>query len=111
MAASKMGCSSRFHRALSLQRGWAHLGACRLCKSLEDGMSLCCKLRKGHIAVGLLIALAVTLISSPALAQSDSNPKVDVFAGYQWLHPGGTVPTAGNDPNNPFPYTVPDMPK
>ncbi len=74
-------------------------------------MSPCCKLRKGRIAIGLLIALAVTLISSPALAQGDSNPKYDVFLGYQWLHPGGSVPTPGSDPNNPVPYTVPDMPK
>jgi hypothetical protein len=74
-------------------------------------MSLCSKLRKGRVAVGLLIALAATLISSPALAQSDSNPKYDVFVGYQWLHPGGTVPAAFGDPNNPSPFIVPDMAK
>lgn len=72
-------------------------------------MSLCSKLRKGRVAVGLLIALAVTLVSSPALAQSDSNPKYDVFLGYQWLHPGGNVPTPFGDPNNPTPFAVPDM--
>ena len=74
-------------------------------------MSLCSKLRKGRVALGLLIALAATLISSPALAQSDSNPKYDVFVGYQWLHPGGTVPAAFGDPNNPSPFIVPDMAK
>jgi hypothetical protein len=63
------------------------------------------------VALGLLIALAATLISSPALAQSDSNPKYDVFVGYQWLHPGGTVPAAFGDPNNPSPFIVPDMAK
>ena len=72
-------------------------------------MSLRYKLRKGRVAVGLLIALAVTVISSPALAQSDSNPKYDVFVGYQYLHPGGSVPAPGGDPNNPTPFTVPDM--
>ncbi len=74
-------------------------------------MSIRSKLRKGRVAVGLLIALTVTLISSPALAQSDSNPKYDLFVGYQYLHPGGTVPTPGGDPNNPTPYTVQDMTK
>jgi outer membrane protein OmpA-like peptidoglycan-associated protein len=42
-------------------------------------------------------------------AQSDSNPKWDLFAGYQWLHPGATVPAPFGDPNNPTPYKVPDM--
>jgi len=74
-------------------------------------MSLCCKLLKGRVAVGLLIALAVTVISSPALAQSDSNPKYDLFVGYQWLHTGATVPAPGSDPNNPTPFTLPDLSK
>jgi hypothetical protein len=74
-------------------------------------MSLCSELRNGRIAAGLLIALAVTLVSSPALAQSDYNPKYDVFFGYQYLHPGGTVPAPGGDYNNPTEYTVPDMTK
>jgi hypothetical protein len=72
-------------------------------------MSLSSKLQTGRVAVGLLIALAVTLVSSPALAQSDSNPKYDVFVGYQYLHPGGSVPAPGSDFNNPTPFTVPDM--
>ena len=72
-------------------------------------MSRCSKLQQGRVAVGLMIALAVILISSPAFAQSDSNPKYDVFAGYQWLHPGGTVPAPGSDVNSPTPFTIPDM--
>jgi len=74
-------------------------------------MSLCSELRNGRIVAGLLIALAVTLASSPARAQSDSNPKFDLFVGYQWLHPNGTVPTPFGDYNNPTPFTVPDMAK
>jgi outer membrane protein OmpA-like peptidoglycan-associated protein len=79
---------------------------------MEDGMSLC-YLNKGRIVVvGLLFTLAVSLLSSPAFAQSDSTPpQWDLFAGYQWLHPGGTVPAPGTDFNNPAPYTVPDMSK
>ncbi|HKH99923.1 MAG TPA: OmpA family protein [Candidatus Sulfotelmatobacter sp.] len=59
----------------------------------------------------LFAVLAVVLISGVAFAQSDSNPKWDLFVGYQWLHPGANVPTPGGDPNNPTPYAVPDMSK
>lgn len=53
----------------------------------------------------------VVLVSGSAQAQSsDSYPKWDLFAGYQWLHPGATVPMTG-DPSNPTPYKVPDMAK
>ncbi len=62
-----------------------------------------------RVVAGLLVVLAALLVSSPALAQSDSNPKYDIFAGYQWLHPGGTVPAPFGDPNNPTPFTLPDL--
>jgi outer membrane protein OmpA-like peptidoglycan-associated protein len=57
---------------------------------------------------GLPVLFAVILVSASALAQSDSNPKWDLFAGYQYLNPGGTVPT-GADPNNPIPFKFPAM--
>jgi outer membrane protein OmpA-like peptidoglycan-associated protein len=74
-------------------------------------MSVCSSLGKRRIDTGLLAVLVVSLISSSALAQSDSNPKFDIFAGYQWLHPGGTVPAANGDPNSPTAFQVPDMAK
>ena len=74
-------------------------------------MSSCSKVSKGRVVMVLLAVLAVSLISSRALAQSDSNPKYDVFVGYQWLHPGGTVPAINGDPNSPTPFNVPDEPK
>ena len=61
--------------------------------------------------VGVLAILALFLISGSALAQSDSNPQWDLFLGYQYLHPGATVPTGFGDPNNPTPYKVSDMSK
>jgi len=54
--------------------------------------------------------MTVILISSAAVAQSDT-PKWDLFAGYQYLHPGGTVPESTGDPNNPTPFTLPGMSK
>jgi outer membrane protein OmpA-like peptidoglycan-associated protein len=66
---------------------------------------------RGRASAGLLVALSVFLVSSPLLAQSDSNPKWDLFVGYQWLHPGGTVPGQPADPSNPTPFTLPDMAK
>jgi outer membrane protein OmpA-like peptidoglycan-associated protein len=58
---------------------------------------------------GLLLMFAVAMISMPALAQGDYNPKWDLFVGYQWLHPGGTVPAPLGNPAAPTPYKVPDM--
>jgi outer membrane protein OmpA-like peptidoglycan-associated protein len=66
-------------------------------------------LEKVRLIAGLFAVLALLLVSSPALAQSDSNPKWDLFAGYQWLHPGGTVPAPFGDPNAPSPFKIPDM--
>src|ERR1700722_12035696 len=76
---------------------------------MEERMSLCSKFSKSRPLIGLLIILAVSLISFPAFAQSDSSPKWDLFVGYQWLHPGGTVPAPFGDFNNPGVFKVPDM--
>ncbi|HUC28642.1 MAG TPA: OmpA family protein [Candidatus Acidoferrum sp.] len=64
--------------------------------------------RSYRAAVPLFAIFVVISLSGLAFAQSDSNPKWDLFVGYQWLHPGATLPLG--DPNNPTPYTVPDMP-
>lgn len=73
-------------------------------------MSPCSNLRVARIAtISLLILIVIALVSSSAVAQSDSNPKWDLFVGYQWLHPGGTVPAPFGNFENPTPYKVPDM--
>lgn len=62
--------------------------------------------------LAVLIALVIIcFIPSGALAQSDAYPKWDLFVGYQYLHPGISVPAAFGNPNNPTPYGVPDMSK
>jgi hypothetical protein len=56
----------------------------------------------------LSAVIVVVVVSASSFAQSDSNPKWDVFVGYQYVHPGIAVPQG--DPNNPTSYKVPDMP-
>ncbi len=73
-------------------------------------MSLCSASHKGRAAlVGLFVLFTISLFSNPALAQSDVTPQWDAFVGYQWLHPGGDVPTPYGDYNNPTKFTIPDM--
>jgi len=57
------------------------------------------------------ICLTLLVVAGPAAAQSDSTPKWDVFAGYQWLSPGGTVPLSTSDPSNPTPFKLPSEAK
>ena len=56
-----------------------------------------------------LLLFALILISTAALAQSDSTPKWDLFIGYQYLHPNGSVPAPFGNPNAPTSFYVPDM--
>jgi outer membrane protein OmpA-like peptidoglycan-associated protein len=73
-------------------------------------MSRFCKLRLGRAMVtGLFATLALALISTGGFAQSDNNPQSDLFVGYQYLNPGGTVPSPFGDPANPLPFKVPSM--
>lgn len=55
------------------------------------------------------LVLAVVLIALPTLmnAQSDEKPpKAELFVGYQWLNPGGDIPTADNPP---FAFHIPSI--
>jgi outer membrane protein OmpA-like peptidoglycan-associated protein len=60
-------------------------------------------------AAGFVAILTLLLISTSAIAQSDSSPPWDLFLGYQWLHPGITVPAPFGNPASPTGYDVPDM--
>ena len=63
------------------------------------------------VIAGVFAVIAMMLIPGSASAQSDSNPKWDLFVGYQYLHPGGTVPAPFGDPNNPNQFKIQDMAK
>ena len=60
-------------------------------------------------AAVLSVSAAMIAFSTSASAQNDSVPKYDIYLGYQWMHPGATVPAPFGNPNNPTPYQVPDM--
>ena len=59
----------------------------------------------------VLLMLVTILVSTSVFAQSDSKPKWDLFVGYQWLHPGITVPAPFGSALNATPFKVPDMAK
>lgn len=58
-----------------------------------------------------IVLLAAFFLPTKMLAQNNPTPKYDIFVGYQWLHPGGTVPSPLGTPTAPIPMTVPDMAK
>lgn len=74
-------------------------------------MTISWSTRARHICACVSAVIAIIMISGAAFAQSDSTPKWDLFAGYQYLNPGGTVPESASDPNNPTPFKLPGMSK
>ena len=68
---------------------------------------------EGRVALAFVsILVVVTVTAGPMAAQSDTTPpKWDLFAGYQWLNPGGTVPLSTSDPMNPTPFKLPSQDK
>ena len=65
--------------------------------------------RAALASVSVFFVLSATV--TPMAAQSDSTPKWDLFAGYQWLNPGGTVPLSTSNPSNPTPFKLPSQDK
>jgi hypothetical protein len=63
------------------------------------------------LLASFLLVLIVFLLSAVTLAQDVETPKYDIFVGYQWLHPGGTVSAPPPNYNNPTPLKIPDMAK
>ena len=61
------------------------------------------------LRAALLLMLTVVLLSAVTLAQDVETPKYEIFLGYQWLHPGGTVAAPFGNYNAPTPMKLPDM--
>jgi hypothetical protein len=47
------------------------------------------------LTFGLLTLLLIGFAAIPGHAQDENTPKADIFAGYQWLNPGGSIPVPG----------------
>jgi outer membrane protein OmpA-like peptidoglycan-associated protein len=57
------------------------------------------------------LTLCSVLSANVVLAQDQQNPpKVDLFAGYQWLNPGGNIPGGPNGSGGVLPLKLPSMP-
>ncbi|MGE5724677.1 MAG: hypothetical protein ACM34G_05855, partial [Acidobacteriota bacterium] len=59
----------------------------------EANMFLSCERR--DLTLGLLLIFLVGMVAISVEAQDDSTPKADIFVGYQWLNPGGSIPVPG----------------
>ncbi len=57
----------------------------------EDCMSLSRVVRTQAFLIASMLVVS-GFSATAALAQEPTVPKVDIFAGYQWLNPGGNVP-------------------
>ncbi len=73
-------------------------------------------LRRGRSVACLLLAslcslLVGGLLPTTAMAQDQETPKWDLFVGYQWLHPGGTVPSPFQPVNAPVGQKLGDIPQ
>jgi hypothetical protein len=71
-------------------------------------MSLPGSSRIGTAAGLCLIVIGLFLFSSAAIAQQ-TPPKFDIFAGYQWLNPGGSIPGGPDGSGGVLPFKLPSL--
>ncbi len=74
-------------------------------------MSLCRNGRRSaSLCIGLLLTLFVVALPTVGWAQIEKESKYDIFVGYQWVNPGGSVPSGALDANGlAIPYKVPSI--
>jgi len=70
-------------------------------------MSRCSQTSRKYAYTAFTLAMVVALFPSLLSAQDEAPPKVEVFVGYQWLNPGGSVPQS---PSNPVAFKLPSLP-
>src|SRR6201987_2299902 len=74
-------------------------------------MSLLGSSRIGKPICLCLILTGVLLLSSVAAMAQQTPPKYDIFAGYQWLNPGGNIPGGPDGMGGLLPFKLPSMGK
>jgi hypothetical protein len=74
-------------------------------------MSLCSETHRRSASIALVLALVVVLLPSLLTAQDETPPKVELFVGYQWLNPGGSIPRGVDVFGNPLAFKLPSMSK
>jgi len=74
-------------------------------------MLLSRRLRSGRVLIccGLALLCAFFLSTSAVAQDEDQASKWEIFTGYQWLHPGGSVPVSPFNPLNTTGTKLPDM--
>jgi outer membrane protein OmpA-like peptidoglycan-associated protein len=65
--------------------------------------------RGGRVLFLSLLSIFTLLLSVCASAQEEDPAKYEIFLGYQWLHPGATIPAPGAPADAPVPLTLRDM--
>jgi outer membrane protein OmpA-like peptidoglycan-associated protein len=74
-------------------------------------MSLRSTTRRTNASITCILAIVAVLLPSWLSAQDENPPKVDLFVGYQWLNPGGTVPVGSIPPfQQPLPPVATKLP-
>ncbi len=61
----------------------------------------------------LAVGIAIWLLAVPAFifAQDENPPKAELFVGYQWLNPGGSIPRGTDAFGNPLAFKLPSIPQ
>jgi outer membrane protein OmpA-like peptidoglycan-associated protein len=79
-------------------------------KQFGGDMPIHKKTQGGRVSFFALLSVALLLgVCASAFAQDEDVPKYEIFVGYQWLHPGGNVPTPGQPATAPIPLNLRDM--
>jgi len=72
-------------------------------------MSLPGSFRIGKATRLSLILTGLLLLSCLAAMAQQTPPKFDIFAGYQWLNPGGNIPGGPDGSGGVLPFKLPSL--
>ena len=64
-----------------------------------------------RLLCGIFLSLLAVMLISTAVVAQEETPKAELFVGYQWLHPGATVPSPFQPPTAPVAQKMGDIPQ